>query len=43
MKIKAVGDRAVLAELGDSINESVNRMVMELKKTVLSSQMEGIL
>lgn len=43
MKIKAVGDRAVLAELGDSINESVNRMVMELNKTVRASQMEGIL
>ncbi|MFR3728945.1 5-oxoprolinase subunit PxpB [Lacrimispora sp.] len=43
MRIKAVGDRAVLVELGDSINESVNRKVMEFNKKVLSSEMEGIL
>lgn len=43
MRIKAVGDRAVLAELGDSINESVNRMVMELNRNVRSSEIKGIL
>ena len=43
MRIRAVGDRAVLAELGDSINESVNRRVMELNKIVRSSEQEGIM
>jgi KipI family sensor histidine kinase inhibitor len=43
MRIKAVGDRAVLAELGDSISESVNRMVMELNRKVRSSEVKGIL
>jgi KipI family sensor histidine kinase inhibitor len=43
MRLKAVGDRAVLAELGDSISESINRKVMELNEKVRSSSTEGIL
>jgi inhibitor of KinA len=43
MKLKAVGDRAVLAELGDSISESINRKVMELNWKVRSTPTEGIL
>jgi KipI family sensor histidine kinase inhibitor len=43
MKLRAVGDRAVLAELGDSISESINRKVMELNQKVRSAVSEGIL
>ncbi|MEY8352756.1 5-oxoprolinase subunit PxpB [Lachnospiraceae bacterium 54-53] len=43
VKLKAVGDRAVLAELGDAISEDVNRRVMELNRRVNALDMEGIL
>jgi KipI family sensor histidine kinase inhibitor len=43
MKLRAVGDHAVLAELGDSISESINRKVMELNQKVCSAVTEGIL
>lgn len=43
VKLKAVGDRAVLAELGDTISEIINRRVMELNRKVNASNMEGIL
>ncbi|WP_077611886.1 5-oxoprolinase subunit PxpB [Clostridium sp. Marseille-P2415] len=43
VKIKAVGDRAVLVELGDSISETTNRKVMELNKKIKEFYMEGIL
>ncbi|WP_143320783.1 5-oxoprolinase subunit PxpB [Clostridium sp. HBUAS56010] len=42
MKIKAVGDRAVLAEMGKTISESVNRKVMELNQRIAAFPMEGI-
>ena len=43
MILKAVGDRGVLAELGNSIDEATNRRVMELNRKVLSSKTEGII
>lgn len=43
MILKAVGDRGVLAELGNSIDEATNRRVMELNQKVLSSKAEGII
>ncbi len=43
MKTKAVGDRAVLAELGDFIEEPVNRRVMELNRKINTYHMKGIL
>lgn len=42
VKMKAVGDRAVLVELGDSIHESVNRLVMELNQKVNALKLDGI-
>ncbi|WP_277408795.1 carboxyltransferase domain-containing protein [Lacrimispora xylanisolvens] len=42
MKIKAVGDRGVLLELGDTIDETVNRQVMELNQIIMAASIEGI-
>lgn len=43
VQIKAVGDCGVLAELGDSINESVNSKVMELNRKINELSPQGIL
>lgn len=43
VKIKAVGDCAVLAELGASISEDTNRKVMELNRRINALHMESVL
>ena len=42
MKIKAVGDRGVLLELGETIDETVNRQVMELNRSIMAASIEGV-
>lgn len=42
MRIKAVGDRGVLLELGETIDEAVNCRVMELNRKINASYIEGI-
>lgn len=43
MKIKAVGDRGVLLELGENIDERINRRVMELNRNIMAASIEGII
>lgn len=43
LKLKAVGDRAVLVELGDAISEPINRRVMELKEAINGAGIPGCL
>ncbi len=42
LKIKAVGDRGVLLELGETIDETVNRQVMELNRSIMAASIQGI-
>ena len=41
--LKPVGDQAVLAVFGDSIDEEVNRRVMELDAAIREADVEGVI